>query len=291
MKVSLNTLTEQQKRDLRRLNNKKAAQRCRERKVAKVKKLESDVNSRNEIIEALKLELEQYKSSCRLMINYLLSQGVDLHSIGIPENIIYGNSISTQHTKEIIGDNEITIDKNITSTSYNQSFSNIKQNYASSNQNYENSQYQYQQETISIYDPIVDKNNQIPTNDFYESMPNSYEQDGLEKYVDCQEQHYDINCKVSKIHIDDRMSLNQSYNENITDTFTRPQNFSVMSSRPKIERPSGFNFNMENLTNEKVYLPLDIVTPQMPLFMDESLMSDYLSSEVHTSNVYSYTCN
>uniref|UniRef100_A0A0N5BF64 BZIP domain-containing protein n=1 Tax=Strongyloides papillosus TaxID=174720 RepID=A0A0N5BF64_STREA len=282
MKVSLSNLTEQQKRDLRRLNNKKAAQRCRERKVAKVRKLESDVNSRNEIIESLKIELEQYKSSCQLMVNYLLSQGVDLRSIGLSEDIIYGKSIITQSSGEINENSEITMDKNAITTSYTQTYpvikdySNIKQEYINDNQ------YQYQQGSANIYNTMVSKNNQMPADDFYQPISNNYDREVSEKY---------INCEVSKIHIDDRISLNQSYNENMNDTFVRPSNFPVMSGRQKIERPSGFNFNMENLTNEKIYLPLDIVTPQMPLFMDESLMSDYLSSEVHTSHVNNYTCN
>ncbi|CEF69061.1 Basic-leucine zipper domain-containing protein [Strongyloides ratti] len=291
MKVTLNTLTEQQKRELRRLNNKKAAQRCRERKVAKVKKLESDVNNRNEIIESLRTEIQKYKSSCQLMINYLLSQGVDLRSIGLSEDIIYGSNILTQHTGEIIVNNEMPIDKNIANSSYDQSYSNIKQEYVSSNQNYENSQYQYQQETIDIYNPMAGKNSQMSTNDFYDSMPNSYEQEIVENYMNCQKSNYDIDYKVSKIHIDDMASINQSYSENMTENFTRPQKFSMISSKYKIERPSGFNFNMENLTNEKTYLPLDIVTPQMPLFMNESLMNDYLAAEVHTSHVNSNTCN
>uniref|UniRef100_A0A0K0FYL8 BZIP domain-containing protein n=1 Tax=Strongyloides venezuelensis TaxID=75913 RepID=A0A0K0FYL8_STRVS len=282
MKVSLNNLTEQQKRDLRRLNNKKAAQRCRERKVAKVKKLESDVNSRNEIIESLKIELERYKSSCQLMANYLLSQGVDLRSIGISEDIIYGKSIITQNSGEINENSEIPMEKNAITTSYTQTYSVIK-DYSNVKQEYINdNQYQYQQGSANIYNTMVNKNNQMAGDDFYQAISNNYDREVSEKY---------INCEVSKIHIDDRVSVNHSYNENINDTFVRPSNFTVMSGRQKIERPSGFNFNMENLTNEKIYLPLDIVTPQMPLFMDESLMSDYLSSEVHTSNVNNYTCN
>uniref|UniRef100_A0A0N4Z967 BZIP domain-containing protein n=1 Tax=Parastrongyloides trichosuri TaxID=131310 RepID=A0A0N4Z967_PARTI len=289
MKVSTNSaLTEQQKRDLRRLNNKKAAQRCRERKLEKVNKLENEVKVKDELIDSLKIQLEKYRSECRLMKGYLIAQGYNLHSIGVSDDIIFDNksNLYPQRGNNTSSNDEIIMDKNVSSTSYNhQNFNTvissknytteIKQEYINEN-NFDNSQNnqfnQFQSGNINMFSSVMINNK---NDDFYGSMIGSYEGNKSD---------YDINHEVSKIHLNDRniTGNQQQYNETINESFSNTQsntfttNIHQQPTIPKIARPSGFNFNMEKLNNEKVYYPLDIVTPQMPLFMDEHMMENYL---------------